>query len=131
MRTYRLTEKVTAWSIGALASLAVAYFAWYRIPGHLWRWANEAWWHWGLALLAYLFLIPAPIWTIMGASSLLPNAGGAGARRYLWLARTGYFGVVAVALLILWAFTPRPIWWISWHWWLWGSAVTGVSIVSA
>jgi hypothetical protein len=125
-----LAEKVIGWTIGALTSLAVAYFAWYRIPGYLWRWANEAWWHWGPALLAYLILLIAPIWMMVGAGSLLA-ADGTGPRRRMWWARLGYVGMAAAILLILWAVTPRPVPWFSWHWCLWGAAVVSVSIVSA
>jgi hypothetical protein len=75
-------------------------------------------------------LFIAPIWTITGARSL--RAGdGVSAQRHLWWARVSYLGTVAVGLLILWAFTPRPVWWVSWHWWLLGTAVVVVAIVSS
>lgn len=123
-------EKLIGWSIRALAFLAFVYFAWYRIPGYLWRWANETWWHWGFAIPAYLVLFVTPFFTIIGAGPLLA-ADGAGVRRYLWWAPVAYLGTVAVGLLILWSFTPGPVRWVGWQWWLWVAAVGGFAIVSA
>src|SRR5215475_3403254 len=40
---------VVGWSIVALAfliSIPAAYLCWYFLPPHLWKWANEVWWHW-------------------------------------------------------------------------------------
>jgi Patatin-like phospholipase len=124
-----LIENVIGYSVGAIAFLASAYFAWYLIPGHLWHWANEAWWHWGAALPAYLFLFIAPFWTF-GARSLV-GARGAGPHGREWWPLVGYSGTAAVMLLLLWGVTPQPAGWVSRHWWLWGAAVIGAAVVGA
>jgi hypothetical protein len=120
---------VVGYAIGLLAFLAVAYFAWYRIPVHLWRWANTAWWHWVPAFFAYALLLYAPIPTLLGVRSL--EADRATARRQLWWARVAYLGTVALGLLILSALVPRDPSGAGWHWGLWAAAVLGVAVVSA
>jgi len=64
---------VVGWCIVVLAfliSIPAAYFCWYFLPPHLWKWANEVWWHWIPSFFGFLCLFGIPIWAVMGALSL-------------------------------------------------------------
>jgi len=64
---------IVGWSIVALAFLIViplAFLCWYFLPIYLWKWANDAWWHWIGAWFGFLMLFGTPIWGVMLAFSI-------------------------------------------------------------
>lgn len=128
-RASRIAGNFVGWILGASSFLVVAYLAWYRVLSHLLRWGSEGWWHWFFVAIGLLALMLTPIVTIAGAQSLVA-AAGMGARRYLSTA-CGYLGTVATCVLMLWAFTERPGWWVSWYWWLWVTISICAAVLSA
>jgi hypothetical protein len=128
-RASRLAGKCIGWILGAGSFVVVAYLAWYRVPRQLLRWGSEAWWHWFFVAFLSLILFLAPTLTIVGSRSLVA-AAGMSARRYL-STTCGYLGTVATCVLMLWAFTERPGWWVSWHWGLWVAISIGAAVLSA
>jgi hypothetical protein len=129
-RPSSIGEKLIAWSIASLGFLATVYFAWLRLPVALWHWANEAWWHWVVAICALPLLLIAPLFVLLSARQLIA-APGAGVRSHLGWETVSYLGALGVGVLILWAFTPAPEWWAGWHWWLWGATLVLSAAVSA
>jgi hypothetical protein len=64
---------LSGWTLVILAFvllLPIAYFCWYVLPGELWTFAQQKWWHWVPAFFGYLFLFAIPIWAAIGALSL-------------------------------------------------------------
>jgi len=64
---------IVGWCIVLLAFIIViplAYLCWYFLPIHLWKWANDVWWHWLAAWFGFLMLFVAPIWGVMIAFTI-------------------------------------------------------------
>ena len=105
-----IAETLIVWGIAALGFLAVAYFVGMLVVA-LCNWANDAWWHWPFAIIFLLSAVILPLAFILWAGGHLIAAAGAGARS-LWWETVSYLGAVGALLLILWAFTTDPEWWL-------------------
>ncbi|ABM35784.1 TRADD-N-associated membrane domain-containing protein [Polaromonas naphthalenivorans] len=64
---------ILAWAVVVLVFLLLlplAYLAWFQLPGRLWAFANEQWWHWIPAFLGFIAIVFIPLWAVMGAIAL-------------------------------------------------------------
>jgi hypothetical protein len=124
-----LVEKAILLCLSGVGLVALIYLAWYRLPIFLWSWANDVWWHWIPAVLAFVMLPLAPPLAVVGIIALMKVRPRT--KALFWWMATSFLISVALALLILWAPLPSGSWWVTGYWWIWGGLILALSILAS
>ena len=104
--------------------IVLGYFGWYQLSGPLFNWANEAWWHWFLAIFAYSFLFALqlfPLSIAFQSENQLPSK--------FWTQQLVHLSGIALMVLMLVAFGKSD--WDFWRWLIWSIGITLLAILTA